>query len=433
MGSVVTRIKHAWNAFRNKETEYPAYQFGSMSSSSYPLHRSYRPYSKSKFSQAIFNRIALDVATTNFRYVKMDKKTEDTEILEDKGLHKILTQEANVDQSHIQFLHDVAFSMMDEGVIAVIPVDTSITPTGDSGGIDYNTMRVGRVTQWQPDRVEVEAYNDTNGQFERVWANKRHVAIIENPLYAVLNGPNSTLTRLMSKMNLVDNLDQILSSGRLDIIIQMPFTTAHEKRKQQANERIKDIEENLGVGNNGIAYIDANEKVVQLNRAANSQIVENANLLKEEFYNQLGLTQGVIDGTATEAQMRLYYNRTIDPIIESIIAEFNRKFISKKARTEGHKIEAHRNLFDLMPTQAIATLGDTLRRNSVLTANEVRRLLGLPTHNDPSADTLANPNMPAKDQNYANPGSITSPDEEDEQEVANRQNGDNNIKEESNA
>lgn len=422
------RLEHAWNVFSEKEPS----NIGLTSvGGNYGGRRSLSLHTKSKFAQAIFNRIAVDVSVTSFTYIKVDEKTDDYVILKDKGLNKILTKSANRDQTHIQFLHDLVFSLLDEGVIAVVPTSTDIDLSGNSGGVDYEEMRVAKIIEWFPNHVKLNVYDQDDGRYKDVIVEKNHVAIIENPLYSVVNGPNVTLNRLLTKMSLVDNLDNVLSSGRLDIIIQMPYTTKADIQKKRAEDRIKTIEENLKSGNNGIAYVDASEKVIQLNRAANSQLVDSVNMLKTEFYNQLGLTEAVMNGTATESQMRLYYSRTIDPIISNILAEFNRKFISKTAATQGHIIEANRDMFKLVPLETIASLGDTLKRNSVMTSNEIRRRMGLPRHNDPSADLLVNPNMPADDQNFSTGyGSIVSPDDEDDEIKRHQgQNGDINNKE----
>jgi hypothetical protein len=366
----------------------------------------------------------MDVSMTGFRHVKINPKNEDVTDME-TGLNSCLTVEANIDQTHIQFIQDLVYSMFDEGVVAVVPVDTTINPEL-SGAFDINSLRVGKVVNWFPKHVEVNLYNENTGQSERVFMEKKNVAIIENPLYAVVNDDNSTLKRLVRKLNLLDNEEDV---GRLDLLISVPYGIKTETQRHLAEKRIADIEAQLTTGRHGIGYIDGTEKVMQLNRPVNSQLPEQINNLTQQFYNQLGLTQNVFNGTASESELRIYYSRTIDPIVENIIAEFNRKFLTKTARTQGQAITAYRDLFKIVPIEQIAQLGDTFRRNSIASSNELRKLIGLRPSNDPKADELFNPNIADKNQNPAGnsepgakeeekPGSLTSPD--------NSQNGDKN-------
>jgi hypothetical protein len=409
---VTERIKHAWNAFTNND-QRPNFNYGS--SSSRPTYRNVQYYGTSSYVSSIYNRIAMDVSMTAFKHVKIDEKEDITDLK--TGLNNCLSVEANIDQSHIQFIQDLVYSMFDEGVVAAVPVDTTLNPS-ETGSYDINSIRVGRVVNWFPKHVEVYLYNDNTGQNERVFIEKGNVAIIENPLYAVVNSENSTLKRLIRKLNQLDNEED---TGRLDMLISVPYAVKTETQKKMAEKRIADIEAQLMTGRHGIAYIDGTEKAMQLNRPMNSQLLEEITKLTQQFYNQLGLTQAIFDGTATEAQLRTYYSRTIDPIVASVIAEFNRKFLTKTARTQGQAIIANRDLFNIVPIETIAQLGDTFRRNSIASSNELRKLIGLQRSNDARADELFNPNIADKNQNpsggtlpQANggvePGSLTPPD-----------------------
>lgn len=417
--SMTDRIKHAWNAFTNKQAF--TYDYGY--SSSRPMYRQTTMFNTTNYVSSIYNRIAMDVSMTGFKHVKIDPTNDDVTDM-NTGLNQCLTVEANIDQTHIQFIQDMVYSMFDEGVVAVVPVDTTINPSV-SGAFDINSLRVGKVVNWFPKHVEVNLYNEDTGQSERIYIEKKNVAIIENPLYAVVNAENSTLKRLVRKLNALDNEDD---AGRLDLLISVPFGIKTETQRQMAEKRIKDIEAQLVTGRHGIAYIDGTEKAMQLNRPVNSQLPEQINALTQQFYNQLGLTANVFNGTASESELRIYYSRTIDPIVDNIIAEFNRKFLTKTARTQGQAITSYRDFFKIVPIEQIAQLGDTFRRNSIASSNELRKLIGLRPSNDPKADELFNPNIADKNQNPAggvsgtpapndNPGSLTPPD--------NSQNGDN--------
>ncbi|MCU7525651.1 MAG: phage portal protein [Ignavibacteria bacterium] len=340
----------------------------------------------------------------NFKHVKINSQNDDVTDM-DSGLNNCLNVEANIDQTHIQFIHDLVYSMFDEGVVAVVPVETTLNPDV-TGSYDINSLRVGRIVNWFPRHVEVQLYNDVTGQNERITISKSNVAIIENPLYAVVNNDNSTLKRLVRKLNQLDNEED---AGRLDLIISVPYGIKTETQRQMAERRIADIEAQLRSGKNGIAYIDGTEKAMQLNRPVNSQLPEEINALSQQFYNQLGLTANVFNGTASEAELKTYYSRTVDPIIENIVAEFRRKFLTKTARTQGQSIVYYRDLFKTVPVEQIATLGDTLRRNEIATSNEVRKFIGLRPSNDPKADLLANPNMPGATQPAAGDSTATDP------------------------
>lgn len=331
---------------------------------------------------------------TGFKHVKINPENEDVTDLS-SGLNNCLTVEANVDQTHIQFIQDLVYSMFDEGVVAVVPVETTLNPEV-TGSYDIVSLRVGKIVNWFPKHVRVKLYNDNTGQYEEVTLEKKNVAIIENPLYAVINDENSTLKRLTTKLNQLDSTDD---SGRLDLLVSVPFAVKTETQRQIAEKRIKDIESQLTLGRHGIAYIDGTEKVTQMNRPVNSQLPEIIDKLEQRFYNQLGLTQTIFDGTASESQLRTYYSRTIDPIVDNIVAEFNRKFLTKTARSQGQTIVSYRDMFRTVTVESIATLGDTFRRNYIASSNEIRKIVGLKPSNDPRADELFNPNIADDKQN----------------------------------
>ena len=383
------RITHAWNAFTNKDD---GLRNDRGRSSSRPTHRNTDiRYKTSSYVASIYNRIAMDVSTTNFRHVKVNIDNGDQETMT-SSFNNCLTVEANIDQTHIQFIQDIVYSMFDEGVVAVVPVETTISPEL-SGGYDINSLRTGRIVNWFPRHVEVDLYNDSTGQNERIFLEKKNVAIIENPLYAVVNDENSTLKRLIRKLSQLDDIDALAASSRLDLMISVPYGIKTETQRQMAERRIQDIEIQLANGRNGIAYIDGTEKIQQLNRPINSQLPETIENLTQEFYNQLGLTRSIFEGTAKEEELRTYYSRTIDPIIDNIVAEFNRKFITKTARTQGQKVSYYRDMFKMLPVDVVSTLGDTLRRNYIATSNEIRKIVGFKPSNDPRADELFNPNI----------------------------------------
>lgn len=385
------RLKHGWNAFMNNN-QYLNYNRGP--SSSRPMHKTFTYYNTASYVASIYNRIAMDVSMTGFKHVRVNPENEDVTDL-DTGLNNCLTVEANIDQTHIQFIHDLVYSMFDEGVVAVVPVETTLNPEV-SGSYDINSLRVGRIVNWFPKHVEVNLYNENTGLQERIIVEKKNTAIIENPLYAVVNDRNSTLQRLIRKLNQLDNEED---AGRLDLLVAVPYSIKTTKQRQMAEARIADIEAQLLSGRHGIAYIDSTEKATQLNRPINSQLPETINSLAQQFYNQLGLTKSIFDGTASEEQLKVYYSRTIDPIAEYIVAEFKRKFLTKTARTQGQSIVYYRNMFKTVTVEAISNLGDSFRRNYIATSNEIRKIVGLKPSNDPRADELFNPNIADNKQN----------------------------------
>ena len=389
-----SRLRNAWNIFRNK-TPTMSYDY----SGSY-----YRPDrlrlsggNERTIVTSVFNRIALDVAALNVRECQMDENDRLVNYV-DTDLNRCLTIEANIDQTSRAFLQDIVMSMFDEGCIAVVPVDTTNNPV--KGSFDILTMRVGKITQWYPTKVQVNLYNDRTGNKEDIIVNKKDIAIIENPLYAVMNEPNSTLQRLMRKLVLLDSVDEQTSSGKLDLIIQLPYTIRSELRKEQAEKRRKDIENQLTGSRYGIAYADSTEKITQLNRPLENNLMAQVEYLTSMLYSQLGITQAILDGTADEQTMLNYYSRTIEPIISTITEEMTRKFLSKTAITQRKKITYFRDPFKLVPLANIADIADKFTRNEILTSNEIRQIVGIKPSDDPKANMLQNSNIkqPSSDE-----------------------------------
>lgn len=411
---VTNRIKHAWNAFTNND-RILTYDRGP--SSSRPSHRHVTFFNTTSYVASIYNRIAMDVSMTGFKHVKINPKNEDVSDMP-SGLNDCLTVEANIDQTHIQFIQDLVYSMFDEGVVAVVPVETTIDPKV-SGSYDINSLRVGKIVNWFPKHVTVRLYNDDTGQNQDIIMEKKNVGIFENPLYAVINDENSTLKRLVRKLSQLDDIDALAASQRLDILVSVPYGIKTDTQRKMAEKRIEDIEKQLASGKNGIAYLDATEKALQLNRPVNSQLPESIDRLKVEFYNQLGLTENIFNGTASEGELRVYYSRTIDPIVDNIVAELKRKFITKTARTQGQTIISYRDMFKTVTAETVANLGDSFRRNYIATSNEIRKIVGLKPSNDPRADELFNPNI--ADNKQTEKGGVQYPrptsEERDKQRV----------------
>lgn len=390
------RVTTAWNALRGK-TEIPddaGQGYG------YPAHKITTMFSASKYANAIINRIAIDASMVDILHVKIDKQSGHEETIMD-GICQCLMVEANLDQSAKEFIHDIVYSMFDEGVVAVVPVHTTRNPD-ITAGYDIETMRTGRIVQWYPKHVKVNLYNEETGRTEDVYLHKRDVAIIENPLYAIINDKNSTLKRLVSKLSLLDLQDSITAGGRLDLILQLPYTIKTESRREDAEKRLSELTNQLNNSKYGIGYIDSADKITQLNRPVVNNLLEQVETLRKELYNQLGLTENVFNGTATEAQMRTYYNRTIDPILTRITNEFERKFLTKTARTQGQKFTFRRDPFKMVPVEQLAQIADTFSRNELLTPNEIRPIIGFGPSKDPEADKLSNRNI--ADKNKTPPG-----------------------------
>lgn len=384
------RLYHAWNAFLNKDpTSY--YQNLGISYSNRPDRPRLSQGNERSIVTSIFNRIALDVASLTIQHVRLDGEGRFLEVI-DSGLNECLTVEANIDQSAQAFMQDVVLSMFDEGCVAIVPIDTTIDPN-ISGSYDINSMRVAKILEWYPRHVRVRVYNDRTGYKEDKVVPKNMVAIIENPLYAIVNERNSTMQRLIRKLNLLDVIDEQSGSGKLDLIIQLPYTIKTEARRQQAESRRKDIEQQLAGSKYGIAYTDGTEHITQLNRAVENNLMSQIEYLTSMVYAQLGITTGVLDGTANETTMLNYYNRTVEPIVSAIVGEMIRTFLTKTARSQKQSIAYFRDPFKLVPVSEIAEIADKLTRNEIATSNEIRQEIGWKPSKDPVADELRNKNL----------------------------------------
>lgn len=388
------RLKHAWNAFLDQtlEDRLTYHNAGAVSMNSRQDRPRMNYFNERSIIASIYTRLSIDVAAVAIRHVKLDA---DERYLEDvdSGLNECLKVEANLDQGASHFLQDVAQSMFNQGCIAIVPVDTTLNPNL-TGGYDVKTMRVGEIVGWLPYHVRVRVYNEKKGMREEITLDKKFVAIVENPLYAVMNEPNSTLQRLIRKLALLDTTDEQQSSGKLDIIIQLPYVIKSEARRTQAEQRRKDVEHQLKEGKYGIAYTDGTEKITQLNRPAENKLLEQIKDLKDQLYAELGLTPDVMNGTADEKTMINYYNRTIEPILRAITQAMKRTFLTKTARTQGQSIEAFRDPFKLITMEELAEVADKFTRNEILSANEIRQGIGIKPSKDPKADKLVNSNMP---------------------------------------
>ena len=364
---------------------------------------------------SVYNRIALDAAAIDIRHVKIDENNRFKDYVK-SDLDNCLSLEANIDQTARMFVQDIVSSMLDEGCVAVVPIDTTMDPN-ITNSYDIQTMRVGKITQWYPDRVTVMLYNDQTGLRQEVTVPKRHVAIIENPLYSVMNEPNSTMQRLIKKLSLMDSADEEIASGNLDLIIQLPYAVKTEAKRNLAEARRKEVEEQLNGARYGVAYIDGTEHVTQLNRPIENNLMKQIEYLTAQLYSQLGLTQSVMDGSADENTMNNYYNRTIEPILSAIVDEFNRKFLTKTARTQRQCIMYFRDPFKLIPVTSVAELADKFTRNEIMTSNEIRQLVGFKPSDDPNADELRNKNLSqSKQELEAKAGLNNEPEKEDEKE-----------------
>ena len=386
------RLMHAWNAFSNREAVYgyPQYDFG-MGYSVRPDRVRLTLGSERTIVSSIYNQIAIDVSAISVVHARMDQNGRFLESVS-SGLNECLSISANVDQSGRNFLQEAVMSLFDEGAIAIVPVDTTINPQV-SGGYDIRSLRTGKILDWFPDHIRVEVYNEKLGRKEEVTLPKSMVAIIENPLYLVMNEPNSTLKRLVNKINLLDSIDTQSGSGRLDLFIQLPYTIKSDARRAQAIQRTKDIELQLAGSKYGIAYVDGSEKITQLNRPAENNLLKQVEYLTGMLYNQLGLTESVFNGTADEKTMLNYYNRTVEPVLSAIVDEMRRKFLTKTARSLGQDIVFFRDPFRLVPVLELAEIADKFTRNEILSSNEVRAIIGYKPSNQPGADELRNKNL----------------------------------------
>ena len=390
MSSIGNRLKHAWNAFMNRDpTVY--YQDIGVGYSSRPDRAHLTRGNERSIVNAVYNRIALDVSAINIRHVRLDDNGRYSETIE-SDLNNCLSLEANIDQTARAFIQDVVLSLLDEGCIAIVPVDTTLNPT-ETGSYDIQTMRVAKILEWYPSHIKVRLYNDKTGYKENIIVPKSTVAIIENPLYAVINEPNSTMQRLIRKLNLLDVVDEQSGSGKLDLIIQLPYAIKGELRKKQAAERKAMLEKQLSNSKYGIAYIDSTEHVTQLNRAIENNLLSQVEYLTSLLYSQLGITQSILEGTADENAMNNYYNRSIEPFCSAISIEMKRKFLTKTARTQSQSIEFFRDPFKLIPVSNVAEIADKFTRNEIMTSNEIRQVIGMRPSDDPNADVLRNKNL----------------------------------------
>lgn len=385
------RLQHGWNAFMNKDpTGYANSYYGN----SY-----YRRPDRPRFSRgnersiitSVYNKIALDIAALDFIHCKLDENGRYIETMK-SGLQNCLSLEANIDQTGRAFIQDIVMSTFDEGAIAIVPVDTSFNPSV-TGSYDILSVRTGKIIEWRPNHVKVNLYNEKTGNKEDIMLPKKTVAIIENPLYSVMNEPNSTMQRLIRKLNLLDAIDEQSGSGKLDLIIQLPYIIKSEARRKQAEERRKSIEDQLSGSTYGIAYTDGTERITQLNRPVENNLLKQIEYLTSMLYSQLGITQSILDGTADEKTMLNYYSRSVQPMVSAIVDEMKRKFLTKTARTQRQSIMAFRDPFKLVPVNNIAEIADKFTRNEILTSNEIRQFIGIRPSDDPKADKLVNSNI----------------------------------------
>lgn len=403
-----TRLAHAWNAFTSRDpTQYiitgPGY-------SSRPDRPRLSRGNEKSIATSIFNRIALDVSSVSIKHCRLDKNGRYVEDI-DSGLNNCLTLEANKDQTGRAFIQDAVLSMLDEGCVALVPVETTIDPK-NSNSYQIDSMRTGKITEWYPDMVRVRSYNDRTGEKEEILLPKSQVAIIENPLYAVVNEYNSTMQRLIRKLSLLDVTDEQTASGKLDLIIQLPYVIKTETRREQAERRRKDIIEQLAGSQYGIAYTDGTEKITQLNRSLENNLLKQVEYLTNMVYSQLGITQSVLDGTADEKTMLNYMNRTVEPIISAIVDELKRKFLTKTARSQLQSIVYFRDPFRLVPVNDIAEIADKFTRNEIMTSNEIRQIVGMQPSKDPKADELVNSNISQAKQDIPQTSNATEVNEE---------------------
>ena len=385
------RIKHSWNAFLNRDPTYNYRDLGGPSYGYRPDRMRFTRGNERSIVTSVYNRIALDAASIDIMHVQLDKDDR-FESIRDSALNECLTRNANIDQTGRAFIQDVVMSMLDEGCVAIVPVDTTFNPDV-TNSYDINTMRTAKIVEWYPAHVKVNLYNDRTGRKEDLILPKKTVAIIENPLYAVINEPNSTMQRLIRKLNLLDVIDEQSGSGKLDLIIQLPYVIKTDARRQQAEQRRKDIEMQLSGSKYGIAYTDGTERITQLNRSVDNNLMKQIEYLTSMLYSQLGITQAILDGSADDKTMLNYYNRTIEPIVSAIVDEIQRKFLTKTAITQKQAIAYFRDPFRLVPVNEIAEIADKFTRNEIMTSNEIRQIVGMKPSKDPNADELRNKNL----------------------------------------
>ena len=389
--SLVNRIKNSWNAFFNKDPTFPNHYDYSGGSYYKPDRIRLTRGNERSTVTSVFNRIALDVASISINHCRLDNNKRFKEII-DSNLNNCLSLEANIDQTSRALIQDVVMSMFDEGCVAIVPIDTIGNPE-ESTSYEILTLRTGKIVAWFPNHIRVRIYNDKTGKEEEISVLKRNAAIIENPLYAVMNEPNSTLQRLIRKLTLLDSVDEQSSSGKLDLIIQLPYVVRSESRKAQAEQRRQDIERQLKGSKYGIAYTDGTEKITQLNRPVENNLMKQVEYLTSMLYSQLGITQSILDGSADEKTMRNYNSRTIEPIVSAIVDEMKRKFLSKTARSQKQTIMFFSDPFKLVPVSDLAEIADKFTRNEILSSNEIRQVIGVKPSDDPKADQLINSNL----------------------------------------
>ena len=422
MASIIDRVRTSVNAFLKSDKQPDQFrsdynQGGYTSYGVRPDRTSPRRIQDRTLISSIYTRLSIDIASIPIEHVRVDRDQRRYLETINSSLNSCLTVEANIDQGARHFRQDMALSLFDKGVIAIVPVDTTEDPE-KTDAYDVVTMRVGEIVTWYPYHVRVKVYNERLGRFEEMIMSKKIVAIVENPFFQVMNEPNGTLQRLMRKLSYLDTIDEQTSSGKLDIIIQLPYTIRDDQRREQAESRRRDMEMQLTGSKYGIAYSDATEKITQLNRPAENNLLTQVEKLTAQLFSQLALAESVFDGTADEATMLNYQNRTLEPIVSAITEAMERTFLSKTARTQGQAIEYRMDPFRLVPLSQLAELGDKLLRNKILTANEMRAVIGYRPINDGSADTLSNPNMPSdKDGPVADLKSTADIDTETEQET----------------
>lgn len=398
------RLQHAWNAFMSRDRPVTAYDYGMSSSSK--LDSRTNPLVEKTFINTLYNRIAMDCASIQFKHVRLDSNGNYENTIK-SGLNRCLGARANKDQISRAFIHDLVYSMLVEGYIAVVPIDTDIDP--DTGSYTINSLRVCKILQWYPDHVQVEGYNDQNGKMETIICSKKNTAIIENPFYAVMNGRNSTVQRLMKKYALMDKIDEQISNGKIDLIIQLPYALKDPLREAQAKRRQEEIAVQLKGSTYGIAYIDATEKVTQLNRSLDNNFLNQVQYLTDQTLSQLGLTMGILDGTASADTMSNYYNRIIDVIVGTIAETFMQTFLTNTAITQGQAIIYYRDPFRIIPPSTLPDLLDKLTRNEIISSNEARSKIGLLPIKDELADELRNKNLnPGDNQEFASTKNINT-------------------------
>ena len=391
MADPLSVIKHAWGLFTNTNNKNPTVKPEGSSYTISPTRPRFTRGNERTIVTSVYNRIAIDASTIDIMHVRLDDEGRFKEPIK-SNLNNCLTVEANIDQTSRAFMLDIVISLLDEGCVAVVPVKTTLNPN-NTESYDVEELRTGRIMEWFPKHVLVRLYNDETGMYQDVTLPKSQVAIIENPLYTIMNEPNSTMQRLIHKLSLLDIIDEESSSGKMDLIIQLPYIIKNDTKRSQAEERRKQIEDQLRGSRYGVAYIDGTEKVTQLNRSVENNILKQVEYLTNLLYSQLGLTQTIMDGTADENAMNNYYNRTVEPVVSAIIDEFHRKFLTKTARTQGQAIMFFRDPFKLMSVTSIADTADKFTRNELLSSNEFRQIIGRKPSTDPKADMLLNKNI----------------------------------------